>query len=88
LTCRYEEDLEGGLYEISLNYNYLKENKIKNVTTKVFETPYGIKRAEYEGFDLKKLGCWFFGKRLDKNRLIELLETLSIQVITILYRKI
>lgn len=80
LICRFEEDLEGGLYEISLNFNYFKENKVKNVTTKVSETPLKLKKVEYEGIDLKKLGAWFFGKRLEKGKLKELLGTISIQV--------
>lgn len=80
IICRFEEDLEEGLYEISLNFNYFKENKVKNVTTKVSETPLKHKKIEYEGIDLKRLGVWFFGKTLKKENLKDFLGMISIQV--------
>ena len=75
---RYEDELEQGVYEVTLNTNYFAERQVKDVKAVVTEDKVRnveIKRVTYQNFDFDRLGFLFYGRNLEIKSLDILLRS-------------
>jgi hypothetical protein len=75
---RYEDELEQGVYEVTLNSNYFAERQLKDVQATVTDEKVRnveIKRVSYQNFDFNRLGFLFYGRNLDLKSLDLLLRS-------------
>jgi hypothetical protein len=85
---RYEDGLEQGVYEVTLNSNYFAERPLKEVKATVSEDKVRnieIKRVSYQNFDFNRLGFLFYGRNLDLKSLDLLLRS-SMNPVSLIYQ--
>jgi hypothetical protein len=70
---RFDDKLNEGFFELTMNQNYYTERKVRDINVKMISekiSGIAIKRAEYFGFkDVEEVGFLFSGSNLDENKL-------------------
>lgn len=76
-VLRWDDELEGGLVDLTVNQNYFNDKKVKGVKSKQFSEKIDgkmVKNVKYQGLQSEDMvGFVFFGKKLEQEPIKELL---------------
>lgn len=79
--ARFQNELENGIVELTINSNYFIERNMKNVKTKTTKENidgFEIEKAVYENIDdIRTIGFLFHGENLHPNKLYDMLMGIS-----------